>query len=165
MVVGISGAVDDVIPIGTVVAPAVVTDGAGGEQFVPGPVPGVSQRGTLWTSDVLVTDLARVAELRASGVVALDMETAAIARECQARQIGWSVLRAISDRATDGSVDAAIFALNHMDGSPDPVAIARYVLARPSRVALLAKLARDSRVAVNAAADAAIGACQLGWAT
>jgi adenosylhomocysteine nucleosidase len=159
MVTGTSGALDDSTPIGMVIAPDLVIDGASGRQFRPAPLPGGGQRGTLWTSDTLITDPAALRALRERGVVALDMETAAIASECEARGIRWSVLRAISDRAGDGSVDARILGLNHQDGSPDAAAIARFLLGRPSRIRQLATLARGARLGVTAAADAAISAC------
>ena len=50
-------------------------------------------------------------------MLALDMETAAVAKVCGERGVAWSVVRAISDRAGDGTVDAEIFGLSHADGS------------------------------------------------
>jgi nucleoside phosphorylase len=38
------------------------------------------------------------------------METAAVAEVCEERGVPWSVVRAISDRASDGSVDAEVLA-------------------------------------------------------
>ena len=35
----------------------------------------------------------------------------------------WSVFRAVSDRATDGSVDDEVFRLSRPDGTPDPAAV------------------------------------------
>ncbi len=58
----------------------------------------------MWTNDELITDLDELAALHAErGVVALDMETAAIAHACEQRGVPWSVFRAISDRSSDGS--------------------------------------------------------------
>jgi adenosylhomocysteine nucleosidase len=160
MVVGISGAVDDRTPIGTIIEPALVVDGASGEEFRPAPAGAAGPRGTLWTSDGLITDQATVAGLREHGIVALDMETAAIARECDSRGVRWSVLRAISDRAGDGSVGAGVLRLINADGSANAREIIRYVLGRPSRVIQLVRLARDARLGVTAAAEAAIRACR-----
>ena len=42
-----------------------------------------------------------------SGATAVDMETAAVAAVCERKGTPYAVFRAISDYATDGSVDAA----------------------------------------------------------
>ena len=65
---------------------------------------------------------------RSRGVVSLDMETAAIAKVCDERGVAWSVVRAISDRAGDGTVDAEIAGLTHPDGTANPAAVARYLV-------------------------------------
>ena len=52
-----------------------------------------------------------------------------------------------------------VLALAGPDGSGDPWAVARYLLARPWRIVRLARLARGTLRAANAAADAAIRAC------
>jgi hypothetical protein len=104
-------------------------------------LPGVSAqlgdlppRGRLVTSDRLVTGLDEAAELKQSGVVGLDMETAAIAAVCERRGCPWSVFRAISDRVSDGTTDPAVLALAGPDGRGDARAVARYLLARPWRM-------------------------------
>ena len=51
----------------------------------------------MWTNDELITELEELATLHERGVVALDMETAAIAHACEQRGVPWSVFRAISD--------------------------------------------------------------------
>jgi len=155
-VVGIAGGLDAEQRIGTLIAPEVVVDGATGREYRPvqlGPLP---PRGRLVTSDRLVTGLAEAAELRRSGVVGLDMETAAIAAVCERRGCPWSVFRAISDRVTDGTTDPAVLALAGPDGGGDARAVARYLLARPWRIVRLARLALGTLRAANAAADAAI---------
>ena len=117
IVVGIAGAIDDETPIGTLVLPDLVVNGADGSRHRPTPLRvGLEYgpwdlEGALWTTDELLLDPAVHAELRAQGVVALDMETAAIAKVCEERGVPWSVVRAISDRASDGSVDAEIVGL------------------------------------------------------
>lgn len=157
LVVGIAGAVEDETPIGAVVLPARVVDHASGREhdhhlLGPGTV-----HGALWTTDV-VTPASELPALRARGVVALDMETAAVALACEERHVPWTVFRAVSDRATDGSVDDELFHLSNRDGSPNPWALARYVLRHPGRVPGLARLARGATLAADRAADAAIAA-------
>jgi adenosylhomocysteine nucleosidase len=162
VVVGITGAVDDETPIGTLVLPELVVNGATGSEHRPAPLGEGAPSGTMWTADTLMTDLDAIAALRARGVVSLDMETAAIAAVCEARGIPWSVFRVISDRATDGSVDEEVFKLSNMDGSPNNEAIERFFADHPERVEAMAQLAEGALLATQIAADAAIAACALG---
>jgi adenosylhomocysteine nucleosidase len=159
VVFGITGAVENETPIGTLVLPEVVVNSATGSEHRPAPLGGGTPHGKMWTTDVLNTDLAVVASLRDEGVVSLDMETAAIAASCERRSIPWSVFRCISDRATDGSVDEEVFRLSNQDGTPNPLAIARYFLLHPQRIPRMAKLAKGAKLATETAADAAIAAC------
>jgi len=159
VVVGITGAVENETPIGTLVLPEFVVNGATGAEYRPAPLGVGTASGTMWTTDTLITDLDVIAGLRARGVVSLDMETAAIAALCEARHIPWSVFRVISDRATDGSVDEEVFGLSHMDGSPNNEAIERYFTDHPERVEAMARLAEGALLATESAADAAIAAC------
>jgi adenosylhomocysteine nucleosidase len=159
MVVGIAGGVDADQPIGTLIAPEVVVDGTTGHEYRPVQLGALPPRGRLVTWDRLVTGLDEAAELKQSGVVGLDMETAAIAAVCERRGCPWSVFRAISDRVTDGTTDPAVLALAGPDGSGDVRAVARYLLARPWRIVRLVRLAHGTLRAANAAADAAIRAC------
>lgn len=161
VVVGITGAVEDETPIGTLVLPETVVNGASGARFRPAALGRGTPRGTMWTTDVLTTDLDLIAGLRASGVVALDMETAAIAEACEKRGVPWSVFRVISDRATDGSVDEEVFRLSNQDGSPNWAAVGRYVVRHPGRLARMARLAKNAGLATTAAADAAIDAVSM----
>jgi adenosylhomocysteine nucleosidase len=159
VVFGITGAVENETPIGTVIVPEVVVNSATGAEYRPAPLGDATPHGKMWTTDVLNTDLDVVAGLRADGVVSLDMETAAIAASCERRGIPWSVFRAISDRATDGSVDEEVFRLSNQDGTPNPAAIAKYFLLHPQRIPRMTALAKGATQATHAAADAAIRAC------
>jgi nucleoside phosphorylase len=159
VVVGITGAVENVTPIGTLVLPEVVVNSATGSEHRPHPLGTGTPSGKMWTTDELTTDLDAVAALRAQGVVSLDMETAAIAAVCERRGIPWSVFRVISDRASDGSVDDEIFKMSNQDGTPNPRAVARYFLRHPHHIPRLARLAKGARRATDTAADAAIRAC------
>ena len=159
MVVGIAGGVDAARPIGSLIAPEVVVDGVTGREFRPRQLGELPPRGRLVTWDRLVTGLDEAEALRESGVVGLDMETAAVAAVCERRSCPWSVYRAISDRVTDQTIDPAVLALAGADGGGNPGAVARYLLARPWRVVRLTRLAFGTLRAANAAADAAIRAC------
>ncbi|HWC39317.1 MAG TPA: hypothetical protein VG476_12345 [Acidimicrobiales bacterium] len=159
VVVGITGAVENVTPIGTLVLPEVVVDGATGAEHRPARLGEGTAEGKMWTTDTLITDPDVLAGLRAKGVISLDMETAAIAEVCEQRGIPWSVFRVISDRATDGSIDEEVFHLSNQDGTANPAAVARYFLTHPGKVPQMARLARGAKLATATAADAAIRAC------
>jgi adenosylhomocysteine nucleosidase len=158
VVVGITGAVENETPIGTLILPEVVVNSATGAEFRPEQLGSGETKGKMWTTDVLITDLEVIADLRAKGVVSLDMETAAIAEVCERRAIPWSVFRAISDRATDGSVNEEVFHLSNQDGTPNAKAIASYMLRRPGRIPAMTRMAKEARLATERAATAALAA-------
>ncbi len=159
VVVGIAGGIDDSLAIGEVVVPKTVIDGVTGTEYRPDPLGETPSDRALHTSDEFIVDPERLAALRARGVVALDMETAAIGAVCQERGCPWSVFRAISDRSSDGLVDDAMFHVSRPDGSPNLQAVARLVARQPRRIPDLVRLGRDARVAMQSAAAVAIRAC------
>jgi adenosylhomocysteine nucleosidase len=109
--------------------------------------------------DELITGPDELNAMAARGVVAVDMETAAVAAVCEAAGCPWSVFRGISDYAGEGLVDDAIFAMTRPDGTADPDVIARYLEENPERREVLVRLAHDTHLATEAAAAAAIDAC------
>ena len=159
VVFGITGAVDDEIAIGTVVRPAVVIDHATGRTHAHHPPGDAPTAGAMWTTDV-ITPASELPGLIDRGVISLDMETAAMAQSCEQAGVPWSVHRAISDRATDGSVDDELFHLSNQDGTPNPGAVARYVLRHPQKVPGMARMAKGAKLATERAADAAIAAAR-----
>lgn len=158
VVVGIAGAVGPTHGVGHAIAPTAVVDAASGRSFAPHPLGDlVGRRGTLVTGDELIRDAARLADLAGDGVVALDMETAAVAEVCEQRGVPWSVARAISDIAGDEVVAETVEGgLATADGHPDVGAVLRYVGARPWRVARLARVAGQAQRAAKVAADLAV---------
>jgi hypothetical protein len=156
IVVGIAGAVENQTPIGTLVLPQLVISRADGSGYRPMPLGIGDIHGTLCTTDQLLLDPALHADLRAQGVVALDMETAAVAKVCDEHGVPWSVVRAISDRAGDGDVDADILDLTWPDGRPNLSAVARYLVKHPGALPRLIRLANGANVAAERASDAAI---------
>jgi adenosylhomocysteine nucleosidase len=160
VVVGITGAVEDETPIGTLVLPEVVVNSATGAEYRPFPLAEGAPNGKMWTGDELLVDPDVLADLRSKGVVSLDMETAAIAEVCERRGIPWSVFRVISDRATDGSVDEEVLRLSNQDGTPNRRAVIRYFVKHPGRIPKMARLARGATLATKTAADAAIRAAR-----
>jgi adenosylhomocysteine nucleosidase len=158
VVVGITGAVDDEMPIGTLILPEMVVHSGTRAEYRPERLGASIHRGRMWTTDELIVDLDVIAGLRADGVISLDMETAAIAAVCERRRLPWSVFRAISDRATDGSINEEVFRLSNQDGTPNAKAVASYVLRHPGRVPSMARMAKHAKLATEHAADAAIAA-------
>jgi adenosylhomocysteine nucleosidase len=158
VVVGIAGGVGGVHPLGGRIAPEIVLDGASGATFRPHPLGAetMTRSGSLLTGDELIRDPARLAELQRDGVVALDMETASVAAVCDARDLTWSVERAISDLDDDDAIDEELSSTAGPDGTPDLRAVARYVAKHPGKVRHLARLGRQMQVAARVAADAAI---------
>ena len=158
VVVGITGAISDDTPIGTLIVPEVVANAATGAEFRPDPILDAAPKGTMWTTDELLTSPDVLAGLRERGVISLDMETAAVAEVCERRGIPWSVVRVISDKAHDGSVDTEVFKLSNQDGSPNPKAVAKYLVRHPQRIPALARLGKQANLARTKAVDVAVDA-------
>jgi nucleoside phosphorylase len=156
MVVGIAGGMG-ATPIGALVVPEVVIDHATGRELRPSHLGNHPVAGRLVTSDEFLIDPAVVDRLVADGVVAVDMETAAVGMTCEDRGVSWSVVRVVSDLATD-HVDDAVLRMTNPDGSPNLPAAARFVLTKPWRVPQLARLAKGATAAARRAADAAADA-------
>ncbi len=157
VVVGIAGGVDPRFEIGEVFVPDAVIDGATGTEYRPHALGDLTPRGKLSTSDEFIVDEQRLAALSEQGVVAVDMETAAIAAVCERRGCPWSVFRAISDRAIEG--DLEMLTMANPDGSPNPVGALKYLVRHPWKLPFLFRLAQGATKAANAAAAAAIEAC------
>jgi adenosylhomocysteine nucleosidase len=158
VVVGIAGALDNETPIGTLVFPAVVVNGATGAEYRPRQFGDDNPWGKLWTSDELIMDLDAIVRMRSNGVIALDMESAIVAEICQGHNIPWSVFRAISDRATGVSLDDDVFHLINRDGTFNIKKICAFFVKHPGRLPALARLAKDAQVAAENAAAAAVTA-------
>jgi nucleoside phosphorylase len=158
MVVGIAGGVGDTVKLGDLVFPSIVVDKATGNEYRPAHLGNPTARGTLVTSDDFHVEPGVVAELAASGVVALDMETSAVAEVCTRRRCEWSVTRAISDMATDHP-DDAVLGLFKPDGSANVPGLAKFMVTKPWRIPHLVRLGQGSMAAATAAARAAAEAC------
>lgn len=158
LVVGIAGGVGSSVAIGSLITPATVLDRASGAAYTPTTLPGVVAAGGLSCGDDLITDPVVLGAMAAQGVVAVDMETAAVAAVCEQIGCRWSVFRGISDDAGGGLVDDGLLGLTRPDGSADPAAVAAYLAADPARAEALARLADDTARATTVAADAAVAA-------
>jgi adenosylhomocysteine nucleosidase len=158
IVVGIAGGIGSSVDIGDLVVPQRVIDLSSQLEYQPRFLGSTTSRGSLVTSDETPLDLSEVARLESQGVIAVDMETAAVAAVCERRHCPWSVFRAISDRADDGSTDEAIFDLAGPDGEPNFPALLRFIFTQPKRIPQLIGLARGATLAANVAASAAVSA-------
>jgi adenosylhomocysteine nucleosidase len=153
-IVGIAGGIGPTTRVGTVIHPERVRNLETGEEFRPTRPETTRGEGVLVSSDrFLDPDEARA--LASEGVIAVDMETAAVGSACARAGCPWSVYRAISDRADDGSTDPAVLGLVDAEGRPRPLAVARFLVTRPRLAPQLVRLARDTGRATRRAARAA----------
>ena len=160
MVVVIAGGLDPkVLQIGEVVVPEVVVRRSTDRAFRPTFLGDIAPRGTLSCGDDLIVDPDALAVMAGAGVIAVDMETAAVAEVCDDEQMPWSVFRGISDFAGEGLVDHELFAMTKPDGTADPAVVSAYLEQHPERLAVLKRLAKDTEQATEGAAAAAIAAC------
>ncbi len=165
IMVGVAGGIDpEIVRIGQLITPELVTDRVTGESFRPAPTPGVTPHGKIECGDELVTQATRLASLTAAGFLALDMETAAVARVCEAADVPWSVFRGISDFAGDPLIDAEFFAMARPDGTMDPDDFSAYLEADPTRGPRLMELAAGAGLAAANAATAALDAVRAAGA-
>src|SRR5690606_32744478 len=133
------GVAHDRVAVGDLLVPATVVDRRTGEAYGPPVSPHVEPAGTISCGDELLTDPGTLAAMAAGGVLAVDMETAAVAAVCTAAGVAWSAFRAVSDLAGDPFIDQGFFALANPDGTFDPEVLAGWVAADPARGEWLAR--------------------------
>jgi adenosylhomocysteine nucleosidase len=160
VMIGVAGALDPSLQIGDLIVPAEVWDADTLSSHHPVPVQAVATAGILRTSGEMQTDPQVLAPDRERGVVALDMETSAVAAVSENHGIAFSAFRTISDRVQDGIVDASTLEMTNPDGSANVWGAIRIIARKPSMLRKLTKLARDVRRATEAAAAAGVRECQ-----
>jgi adenosylhomocysteine nucleosidase len=158
IVVGICGGLDETVPIGSVLNPEIVQDGATGEAYHSPEWGPITLQGRLVTFEDFALELKMIPQLAREGAAAVDMETAGVASVCHERDVPYAVFRAISDYATDGSIDYEIGTMLNPDGSSDIGKGIRYMLRHPWRLPTLMRLGKGAQAATKAAAAAAIAA-------
>jgi adenosylhomocysteine nucleosidase len=161
VVCGIAGGLAAHLPVGAPVVPEVVIDLPSGKRYVSAPMVGVERTGLVATADHLILDPARLGELEALGVVALEMESSGVAAACEAADLPWTTFRVISDRPDEHLIDAEMMSLLRPDGTADVAQVFRLVSRNPKRVPAMVRLGRDSSMAAARAARTALTA--LGW--
>ncbi len=149
VVAGVAGGVGADVQVGDLIVPEVVVNAETGTEHLATAVGTAQPTGRLVTSDGLL-DGQELERLAASGVVAVDMETAAVAKTCEDVGCPWMALRGISDHFLDGLVDDATMGLVGPDGTPHPHAVARYVARRPTNAMKLLRLGSGTRAAMKA---------------
>lgn len=143
--VGFCGALDPTLARGDVVIPERVIDAATGDQFIcdSGLTRGAGvSSGTLTTTPNVVSHPAARAELVG---IAVDMESAGVARACARAGIPFAAIRAVTDRADD--ILPNLNGLIAPSGDIHRLRIVRRVVTRPSEIAVWTRLARGARVA------------------
>lgn len=155
MVVGIAGGLDPSLPVGALIVPSRVRLHPDGPLHQSHPLGPRMAEGGLMTTDGLLSDEEGWRPILESGFGAVDMEAAGVAEVCERAGVDWSVYRGISDRPDENFVDQAVFALGKEDGSPDLMAVVRYVACHPWRARRLGHLNRCMEVAARVAAQAA----------
>jgi adenosylhomocysteine nucleosidase len=154
VVSGIAGGIGAGIEVGDLIVPDRVMDLSSGETYWAGEGSGLSTAGTVATTAELIFDPDRIAELVAQGVVAMDMETAAVAAVCQRHKLGWNAFRVVSDRPQDHLLNDDVFSWLNEDGTANAGPALRYLLAHPAKVPSMVRLGRDSLRATQRAAEA-----------
>ena len=115
---------------------------------------GAADGPVLGAGDVLATEDDKARAWRDTGAVAVDLESAIVARVAEAVGIPFVVLRTIADPATRQLPPAALIPLS-ANGTPAVARVLREVLRRPWQIAALCGLARETRQALSALAGPA----------
>jgi len=163
---GVAGALAPGLLCGAVLSPARVIDGAGGAwPCDPRLTPQDGAAGDLLGVARVVGDPADKAALRAeTSAVALDMESAEVARVATAAGASFGAVRVVSDPA-ERTLPAAMAAGLGPEGRARPLALLAALAARPGDIGQAAQAAADfgrARRALAAVLDETLGAWTAG---
>lgn len=112
---------------------------------------GAAEGPVLGARGILATEDDKARAWRATGALAVDLESAIVARAAAAAGIPFLVLRTIADPATRDLPSAALIPLAQ-DGTPAFARVLAEVLRRPRQIGALFGLARETRQALSALA-------------
>src|SRR5881392_2704882 len=115
---------------------------------------GALEGAVLGSRAILATEDDKTRAWRETGAVAVDLESAIVARAAEAAGIPFLVLRTIADPATRELPPAALIPLSQ-DGTAALTRVLGEVLRRPRQIAALFGLARETRQALIALASPA----------
>jgi adenosylhomocysteine nucleosidase len=147
---GFCGALIEAIAIGSLIQPGEVIN-ADGAVWPVTALPRVGRAGRLISVAVpVLTAQGRRALHTRTAAVAVDMESAAMARQCQAAGVKFACLRAVSD-GVEAPISQALSAAINGEHVSLPRLI-RAVLSKPCLIGELRRLARDSRAAARSLA-------------
>lgn len=154
--IGIAGGLDAALRPGDVVLPDTIMGASAGPRLasamwhaaVMQDVPKAAI-GILFAGRQPLCTVAEKAALRAaSGALAIDMESGAVAEAAIEAGVPFLVLRVIADPADRAIPPAALHGIAP-DGNQRPFAVMRQLLARPGDIRSLIRLARDSEAALR----------------
>jgi adenosylhomocysteine nucleosidase len=151
---GFAGGLREPVPVGSVLVAAEVVDADGRHWPTTWPVdPCGLPVGRLLSVPRLVSDPAEKRRLgQTFGALAVDMESAAVARFASERGLPFGCVRAVSDTVDTGLSPRLLPLL--AGGRVRPLKLAGAVVRSPGLVRELARLARDTRRAADRLADA-----------
>lgn len=115
---------------------------------------GATEGPVLGARHILPTEGDKARAWRDTGALAVDLESAIVARAAAAAGIPFLVLRTIADPATRDMPAAALIPLS-ADGTPAFARVFGEVLRRPQQISALFGLARETRRALSALAGPA----------
>jgi len=110
---------------------------------------GAAEGPVLGARSILSSEGNKARAWRDTGALAVDLESAIVARAAEAAGIPFLVLRTIADPATRELPSAALVPLAR-DGTPAITRVLGEVLRRPQQIAALVGLARETRRALSA---------------
>jgi adenosylhomocysteine nucleosidase len=151
---GFAGALDPALKVGDVVIASEIIE-MEDQQWHTGLPAELGDRicGRMLTARSLIATAAEKRRLfRSTRALAVDMESAAIAEACQAERIPCAAIRAISDTALTNLPPHAVRLLS--EGRVSPLRALAAIVRKPSLGTQFWRLARDTRLAAGALADA-----------
>jgi adenosylhomocysteine nucleosidase len=140
---GLAGALDPSLQIGDIVVDVCSATGKLS-------LAGATHIGVIHSSGEIITAPAGKSELfTKTRALAVDMESAIVGARAAALGLPFLHIRAISDRAQD-AVDPAVLSFINPFGAVRPLKLATALLGKPSLVAQIRHLRRDSKIALSA---------------